>query len=268
MKDMSFELILFFTTEAFCAEAYAAGIHGFLIDWESMGKQARQNGYDTQINAHTPDDLRRLRGAVAGNIICRVNRCGPHTRREIETAIGGGANEILLPMVTTLGEIETTLRLIDGRCGLGVMIETLGAVRIAAEINRLPLTRVYVGLNDLGIERQTPHIFSALEDGTLEAIRNALPDLPFGFAGLTLPDSGYPLPCIMLINEMARLGASFSVLRRSFLRDIQGRAMSAEIPRLRAALEAARQRTPEQIEADRRALLDAVNLLPVGPWPI
>jgi hypothetical protein len=265
MKHL-FELVLFYSDETFTRSAVAAGVGAVIVDWEKRGKETRQKGYDTQVNLHTADDLRHARRCMSARLICRVNGPGPWTTEEIETAIDLGADEILLPFVHTIEEVEQTLDRIHGRVGLGIMIETVAAVEFAPELNHYPLARVYVGLNDLMIDRQTRHLFVAVEDGTVERVRQALTAHPFGFAGLTLPDHGFPLSCYLLIAEMARLNCHFSFLRRSFYRDIQGRDIAAEVPRILEAIDSARKRTPEQMAADKNLLLEAVARLPDGPW--
>jgi hypothetical protein len=89
-------------------------------------------------------------------------------------------------------------------------------------------------------------------------VRRACP-VPFGFGGLTLPDRGAPVPCRLLIAEMARISARFSFLRRSFLRDITGRSLQVEVPRLLEAISTAADRTHEEIRRDRDELLSAVS---------
>jgi hypothetical protein len=85
--------------------------------------------------------------------------------------------------------------------------------------------------------------------------------IPFGVAGLTLPEGGRPVPCRLLTGALARLGASFTFLRRSFHADITGRDVAAEVPRILGAVEAARRRDPEQVAADHAELADVVGLL-------
>lgn len=267
---LPFRLTLFSTDAALIRDAIAAGIDEIIVDWEHIGKAARQSDADTQINYDTVEDLRRVRTAVDGargsgrvTVIYRVNASGPTTDREIEQAIDAGADEILVPMVRTPQEAVSALRRADGRCGVGVLIETVEAVHAAASFAALPLTRVYIGLNDLAIARRSPHIFAPLLDGTLEALRDVFAPgvLPFGFGGLTLPDRGTLIPCRLLIGEMARLRCAFSFLRRSFHRDMQGRVLTAEVPRLRAAIGAAWERDAQAVAADRAALIDALERL-------
>lgn len=248
-----FSLILFSTNPTFICQAVAAGVAGIIVDWESISKEARQAFADTQINRDTLDDLRRVRACTDVRVICRINSCGVTTADEVEQAIEAGADEILLPMVRTLREVETVLHQVRARCGVGILVETVGATLLVDELARFPLSRVYVGLNDLAIERKTPNIFTALIDGTVERIRRPF-RVPFGVGGLTLPDQGCPIPCRLLIGEFARLQCDFSFLRRSFHRDIQGRDPAVEVPCLLKALRQARLRSPEAVARDRNQL--------------
>jgi hypothetical protein len=236
-------------------------VHGFIVDWERNGKAARQAGANTEINGHTVADLRRVRAATDALVVCRINGPGATTGEEIELAIDAGADELLLPMVRWPDEVETVLRQVDGRCGVGILIETVTAVAQVEDFAHLPLSRVYVGLNDLAIERRSPTIFDAVCDGTVERLRHCF-TVPFGFAGLTLPEAGSPIPCRLLIGEMIRLGCAFSFLRRSFHRDMRGRELCVEIPRLIEALREARGRDARQVACDQIALATAIR-----SWP-
>jgi hypothetical protein len=255
---MKFELLLFSTDATFIKEAVASGVAGIIVDWEHAGKPERQSGADTEVNYGTVDDLRNVRNSTDATVICRINAYGEQTPHELEQAIGAGADEVLLPMVRTVGEVEKVRALANGRCGVGILVETTNALRIVEELARLPLTRVYVGLNDLAIERRSPNLFTALVDGTVEGVRRHFRS-SFGFGGLTIPDRGSPIPCRLLIGEMARLKCSFSFLRRSFHRDIRGRDMKVEIPRILESLQQARLRSPQDVAQDRSELIDAIS---------
>jgi hypothetical protein len=219
---------------------------------------ARQLGSDTEINRHTPADLVRVRGATGARILCRLNAFGAHTLRELDLAIHGGADEVLLPMVRESSEVERVLRLLDSRRPLGIMVETIDAVRNAAELARLPLSRVYIGLTDLAIERRSASIFEALVDGTIDRIRHHF-TCEFGAAGATLPDKGHPIPAALLCGEIARLDCSFTFLRRSFLADTSGLSLDEHVPRIYRAFEAAFHRTEADVNRDRKAFQDHVR---------
>ncbi len=236
-----FELCLFATDPQFIRGAVRAGVDSLVVDWEHIGKSERQRGANTQINRDSVDDLRRVHASTRATVICRINAVGPWTSDEVE-------------------EAERVLALVDGRIRVGILVETVAACRAADALGRLPLSRVYVGLNDLAIERGTPSIFTAIADGTLARIRRQF-DGPFGFGGLTLPDRGLPIPCRLLIGEMARLECTYSFLRRSFYADIRGRDARIEIPRIRAAVVEAAERTPAKVAQDHRELYARISAL-------
>jgi hypothetical protein len=160
-----------------------------------------------------------------------------------------GASEVILAMVRSTGEVTAALDAAGGRVGVGIMVETGDAIQIADELGAMPITRAYLGLMDLALDRGSTSIFDAITDGTVERARRAF-DVPFGFGGLTVPGMGMPVPTRLLAAEMTRIGCEFSFLRRSFIRDtgdapVQGlRAIKAMLTELqdRSAAEIARDR--------------------------
>jgi HpcH/HpaI aldolase/citrate lyase family protein len=253
----NFTFVLFSTNPTFIREAVAAGVQAVIVDWERQGKEQRQANADTQIGTDTLADLQKVRNATEALVICRLNAFNGTTATEVEQAVAAGADEILLPMVRCAHEVEKVIELANGRCGVGVLIETVEAVQSARDIGRLPIARAYVGLNDLRIARATPSIFTALADGTVEGIREHFAS-PFGFGGLTLPDKGEPIPCRLLIAEMARLDASFSFLRRSFHRDVRVGEIAPAVRRIREALASATHRETQQIDNDAAELRELI----------
>ncbi len=228
-----FLLVLFSKDPSTIIQAVQAGVRAVIVDWEHIGKKERQFGVDTEINRDTTEDLKRVRACTKATVICRINSHGDRTEEEIEAAANAGADEILLPMVRTLYQVENVIDLARRRCGVGILVETVDAIHLAPDLGRLPLSRVYVGLNDMAIDRKNPdNIFLPIFDGTVERLRRHFPAIPFGFGGLTTPDGGFPLPCRLLMAEMVRLGCSFSFLRRTFHRDMKGRCVAIEIPRI------------------------------------
>lgn len=237
-----------------------------VVDWERRGKRRRQVGADTQINADTPDDLSAVRAATAGVVLCRVNPWSRWTPAEIDLAIALGADEILLPMVRRPEEVDAAIDVVDGRCGLGILVETTEAVRRVDELVRRPLSRLYVGLNDLMIDRGGGPLFLALVDGTVDRVAGAAAGagIAFGVAGLTLPEAGRPVPCRLVLGALARAGASFTFLRRSFWADTAGRDLHVEVPRILAAADGARRRPHAEVAADHADLTATVA---GGPAP-
>jgi hypothetical protein len=256
---LTFDLCLFSVDPNMIAGATAGGVSTVVVDWESIGKRTRQQGADTEINSHTPEDLARVRRSTNARVLCRINNSPGALFNEIEKALSGGADEILVPMVRTALEVELVLDQVAGRCDVGILIETTSAAARAQDFAKLPLSRIYVGLNDLAIERRTPNLFTALIDGTVESIRSKCGSVPFGFGGLTLPEGGSPIPCRLLMNEMVRLDCSFSFLRRSFHHDIRGRNVTSEAQRIGEEIRAAGGRSLLERESAHRQLVAAVS---------
>jgi hypothetical protein len=249
-------LFAFANSPAAARAVVGAGATGVVVDWERRGKGRRQAGVDTQINTDTPEDLAAVRAATAGVVLCRVNQWSRWTPAEIDLAIGLGADEILLPMARRPEELDAALEVVAGRCRLGILVETTEAVRRVDELVGRPLSRIYVGLNDLMIDRGGGPLFGALVDGTVDRVAAAAAGagIPFGVAGLTLPEAGRPVPCRLVLGALARAGASFTFLRRSFWADTAGRDLAVEVPRILAAASDAGRRPPAAVTADHTEL--------------
>jgi hypothetical protein len=255
------ELALFEKRPEAVRRALAAGLSSFLVDMEWRGKEARQLDSDTEINRDVPDDAKSLRSLGAPRVWCRLDRLGPWTTEEIEAAIDAGVDLLFLPMVERPREVEAVLRSIDGRAPLAILVETPGAVDAVGEIAMLPLAAVYLGLNDLSIARRTP-LFAALADGTVDQVREAMGDIPFGVAGVTSLAGGRPLASHLLLAEIARLDCRFTFLRRSFRRDVldpEGVDAAHEVATIRAAWADLRRRDAEAIARDRLRFLAALD---------
>jgi hypothetical protein len=252
------DLFVFTVDPCFASDVVAAGAAGLVVDWERRGKHRRQAGEGTEINDHTVEDLSRVRAATSGRVLCRLNGVGPWTRQEVEQAVARGADEVLVPMVRTPDEVDLVLDLVAGRAGVGILVETVDAVRRVDELAARPLSRLYVGLNDLRIDRGSTVLFAPLVDGTVDEVRAACA-MPFGVAGLTVPGGGHPVPTRLLAGELARLDASFTFLRRSFHADVVGRDLGVAVPAILADMAEARARTAAQVAADRVDLHAAVG---------
>lgn len=251
----SIDLLLFAHQPDSVRQALMAGISSFLVDCENHGKKSRQIGFDTEINCGTPADLAGIKAWSGTTAFLRIDCFGDHTRDQVERAIAHGADVLLLPLVTTPAEVEQFLCMIAGRCRAGILIETVSACQQAERIAEFPLDYVYVGLNDLMISRDSRQLFAPLHDGTMERLRTIFSAHCFGFGGATAVDRGEPIPCLMLLQEMARLACQFTFLRRSFKRDVSAAAMPAAVAGIQACWRALRERSPSMIEADHRALL-------------
>ena len=234
-----------------------------VVDWEQRGKDTRQAnavdriGIDTQINTDGPDDLAAVASMSAVPVLCRLNRWTQSSPAEMEVAIDCGASEVILPMVRGPAEVIAAIATARGRVGVGIMVETVDATLAAARLAKLPITRAYLGLMDLALERRSRSIFDAVADGTVERVRGSF-DTPFGFGGLTVPGGGSPIPSRLLAAEMVRLDCTFSFLRRSFIGD-SGHDPAAGVRSIRKMVGGLDARAMTAIESDRRELMALVG---------
>jgi len=252
-----------FSQDELASEAAALGVDAVIVDLERHDKERRQGGADTDISTQTVRDLGDTRLRTDLPIICRIDAVGEQSATQIDQVIEAGTDEILIPMVRHPVEVEWVLGYVDGHVAVGVMVETVDAVANAAELSTLPISRAYVGLNDLWIERRSNHRFSAFTDGTLDHLAGIFESLPFGVAGLTHPELGRPLPCFHLINELVRLGCDFTFLRRSFFHAIKHQPAPDVVAAIRAADARAGGRTADVVESDRRAAWRAIDSLTI-----
>lgn len=260
LTDKPFDLFLFHRDVDVSCQMLNEGVSAAIIDLESRGKNQRQAGFDTEINAHSLSDLRDLRAQTDRPIFCRIGSA-EITEQELADTINSGADEIIIPMVRHVTEVECILRLINNRCAATVMIETTDAADQAKALSSLPINRIYVGLNDLHIDRGTDSIFAPLVDGYMDRIKEQCGDVPFGFGGLTLPDHGAPLAASHLYAEMARLECSFTFLRRSFYRDTLGKDGAQELENMKSVMRKMQMRDPLTVEkhhSDMRGALQQI----------
>lgn len=248
-RPCEFDLFVFHRDLGLDQSCVEGGARGILVDIERRGKDGTAaNG---RAGVHKIDDIVPL-GAADLFVICRLNSYGPHTEIEVEQALAAGANELLLPMVRGLQEVEAVQRLLVDRAGLGVMVETPEAVELAATLDGQGLSRMFVGLNDLGQTQGKANIFEVLAEDTVERVRTLVHRTPFGFGGLTLPGAGSPLPVEYFYCELARLECDFTFLRNSFFHDSGNRSAAAAVSEIHAHICETKRRDATRIRQDRR----------------
>jgi 2-keto-3-deoxy-L-rhamnonate aldolase RhmA len=259
MTHTALSLFLFTADLATARRAERAGIDNVIVDWEQHDKHSRQEGQNTEINDHSPDDVLRLSSQLRIPVTVRINPLHGGTAAEIQCALDHGATTLMLPMASTPKEVDAFLRLVAERAKTLVQVETQSLARQSDALASLPWDYVHVGLNDLKISRRDRWLWSPLVDGTVERICRALPDRAVGFGGGTILGGGVPIPFMSLFQEMARLNARVLFLRRSFLQEVVGRDWTREIHALRAAWAALQQRDPAAIQRDHSTLIRLLN---------
>jgi riboflavin biosynthesis pyrimidine reductase len=232
------------------------------VDWERPDE--RSTGLDRRPAAAQVAALAAVREVSPWPVVCRVNEVGPGTEDEVEQAVDLGADEVLVPMVRSEAEVERVLKAARGRFGVGIMVETPEAVDRAASLARLGISRAFVGLLDLAVERGTPSVFTALGDGTVDRLVAALAPTAYGFGGLTDPVRGHPLPARLLMGEIVRGGCSFAMMRNAFVADSALSSPAVVLASIRHELARLSRRDIGQVADDRSALLARIAVIDAG----
>lgn len=245
-------------------EAEAAGVDWIFLDLERMGKHERQGGRSTIISDHTFADVERMRAAVStAQVLARINPLHAGTRQEVEDALSAGAQAIMLPMFTTPEAVEEFVGYVAGRAVTWPLIETVAAVIRAEPIVSVPgVDRVHVGLNDLHLTAGLNFMHESLAGGLIDHVAGCIRRAPtppiFGFGGSARISENHPVPPSDVLREHARVGSHAIIVSRTFHKDassveeLRSRMnLAEELAALRAVLDQAAARTPEQAEQDR-----------------
>ena len=202
-----------------------SGVDWIFVDMEFIGKDLRQGGLDTVQNHHTVEDVANIRQAVkTAQVLVRVNPIHealsdyPSSRDEINATIEAGADIIMLPFFKTVEEVQTFIRLVNGRAKTLLLIETVEAANLIDEILEVPgIDMIHLGLNDMHLQLGMKFMFELLADGTVERLGNKIKakGIPFGFGGIATLDGG-AMPGSMVLKEHYRLGSSMVIVSRSF----------------------------------------------------
>lgn len=243
--------------------AEAAGVGRLFVDLEILGKPERQAGRDTVISRHSFEDIARIRGALtSSSLLARLNPVNPATAEEVEKALAAGAQLLMLPMFRRPEEIETFAKAVRGRAPVVGLVETKEAAEAIREIARVPgVSELYIGLNDLHLSLGKRFMFEPLADGTVERLAAEIraAGLPFGFGGVARVGEGL-LPAELVLGEHLRLGSSRVILSRAFQKGPDA-DLAKDLARLREAEAALATRTPEEVEAGRRKVVEVVEAL-------
>ena len=203
----------------------AAGVDRVFVDLEYIGKAARQGGMDTVQNRHTLDDVAAIADTLTtAELMVRLNPVHdampdvPSTKEEIDGAIAGGAQVLMLPYFKTADEVRTFVELVDGRVKTFPLLETPEAAAVLPEILTIDgIDEMHIGINDMSLGMGRRFMFELLADGTVESLCRQIGarGIPYGFGGIAKLGGGM-LPAEMVIREHYRLGSTRAILSRSF----------------------------------------------------
>ena len=205
--------------------AETAGVDRIFVDMEYLGKDERQKGLDTVKSHHTVADVAAIKAALlSAQVLVRINPIHdalpdcPSSAEEIDAVVQAGADIVMLPYFKTVEEVQTFLRLVNGRARTMLLVETPEAVAHIDEILALPgIDEVHIGLNDLSLGYGKKFMFELLADGTVEQLCFKLRrrGIFYGFGGIASLGNGM-LPSECIIKEHYRLGSGCAILSRSF----------------------------------------------------
>lgn len=201
------------------AVAEATGVDRLFVDLETHGKQARQAGRDTVISYHTLRDVEQVRAVLeTSQLLVRINPLHTGSRAEIQRVIDAGADIIMLPYFRTADEVSHFIDLVAGRTPTILLLETQEAMcELDAILSVSGNSEFHIGLNDLHLSLAYRFIFEPLIDGVVEAITSQLKNhaVPYGIGGVGRIGQGV-IPAELVLTEYIRLGASATILSRSF----------------------------------------------------
>lgn len=249
--------------------AEACGVERIFVDLERNGKQKRQGHLDTLISSHSMADVAKMKENLSqAKLLVRLNPLHSDSKWEIDEAIKGGADLLMLPMFRSADEIQSFSTLVDGRAGVVPLVETYGAAQSLDKIVCVPgVTEVYIGLNDLHLDMQLKFMFEPLANGFVDTMAQIIKaaGLPFGFGGIARVGEGI-IPGELVLGEHLRLGSSTVILSRTFHRKSEGISefkanlnLKNELDKLFMAAEELKLRSPAQIKDDHRHLQAVVN---------
>ena len=214
-----FNLMILASSPEDALSAQNAGVDRVFYDLEYIGKAERQRGRDTVKYHNDIEQIPALRDVITtSSLLVRTNPIHAYTAAEVEKAIRYGADYLMLPMTMDKHDVETFVRLVDGRAKVIIMIETAASMTRLDEILEVQgVDELFIGLNDLHISLGLNFLFEPLAGGLVDFISGKCREkgMPFGFGGIARIGDGI-LPADMILGEHVRLGSSSVILSRTF----------------------------------------------------
>jgi hypothetical protein len=213
--------LIYITSDIYRARiADKAGVARIMVDLELDGKFKRQGHLNTVISQHTIEDVARIKKNITkSKLMVRVNPFSSNSRDEIESCLNFGAEILMLPMFRCIKEIESFLRIVNGRAHTSLLLETSTAfVRLDRILRINEVQEIHIGLNDLHLELKLPFMFELLSSGIVEYMANRISSasgVRFGFGGVGRINKGILLSNLIL-SEHVRLKSNQVIMSRDF----------------------------------------------------
>tara|TARA_B100001059_G_C17806783_1_gene569687 strand:- start:794 stop:1627 length:834 start_codon:yes stop_codon:yes gene_type:complete len=194
------------------------GVSMVMVDLESKGKASRQPP-NSWVSDHQLSDIQSVKSVLkSAELLVRVDSPPSRDKDQVEKAINGGADAIMLPYFFSLDDVRVLNRQIRSRVPMYLLVETLSAVENLEKIlSHFDIEYVHVGLNDLSIEMGLPFMFQALMSKEVDVIAAACSrrGVPFGIGGIARTGMFRP-SADLILSKHKQLGSKGVILNRSF----------------------------------------------------
>ncbi len=202
----------------------ACRIQQIMVDCEKLGKHERQKGKNTVINDHEIKDVALLKQAsLQAEIVCRINPYHDHIHLEIEEAIAGGVDRIMVPMILDMDQFKEQVHQINGRCKILPLIETPYSIFKLQDIFSIKeIDQIHFGLNDLYLALGMKNLFEVLLSPIFEQIvKYSVKKVQIvGFGGVGNPSVTQKVDPKLILQEHLKLGSQCVILARSFFSEL------------------------------------------------
>ncbi len=241
---MRFVLTLWTDSAEVAAAADGAGIDRVGIDLERIGKGERQRGRGTWISPHRCESLSGLRAVLTqAELFARVDPLNPGSAKQVEELLDHGVEVLMLPMFNCAEEVARFVDIVAGRARTVPLVETRAACEQIEEIlDRAGIEEIHLGINDLALSLESRSRFDVLASAEVGRVAACAREriVRLGIGGVGRFDDAYqPIAPDLLYAEYVRLGASASLLSRTFLAraPLDPLALAGDVARTRARIE-------------------------------
>ncbi len=266
---MSLKLMYITNDEKVALIAEKSGVDRIWIDLETLGKEQRQKNYDSVKSHHSISDIARISPMLSSaEMMVRVNPWNEESVSEIDKVIDAGAQIVMLPMWTSVREVERFIGAVNGRAKVSLLLETKGAEDCLDDVLKIKgIDEIHIGLNDLHIQYGLSFMFELLANGTVERICKKLKEagMQYGFGGIARLGYG-DVPAEMVIAEHYRLGSTRAILSRAFCDtskvgsyDEIEHIFSEEMVKLRKFEKQVCEYTDKEFEDNKEQFINGVN---------
>ena len=192
------------------------------VDLEILGKFDRQGHTNGLISNHTFEDIKNLRNCLQSTCLgARIDPLNSNSEYQINKCIEYGVDVIMLPMFSTVEEVQKVISFINKRVSLDLLFETPASLEIIDFIPKESIRKIHFGINDLALAYSFKSMFNCLFFKGLEnaAMKCMQKGYEFGIGGIGALGSK-PINPELIFSKLIMMKSSRVILSRSFLKKI------------------------------------------------